>query len=196
MLKIIAIYTKNYFLNNLFRYLFTYLFISTIFLLLCYVLNCRINCPSSFLLIFMRYTLMTPKYRYHERTACPIRWGIMSRHLIKDDRALLGKAFVSKAFAETVCLRRITLTLGYVVHRIYTIFILSFRDRVSSGRDLVFTRQEKCTRSERRWVPTTLGTEVWRVPYTFHEVHFPTKLLDDVHATSFRQDRRERLHTG
>lgn len=34
-----------------------------------------------------------------------------SRCLVEDDRPLLGEAFVSKA-SETVCLRRITLTLG------------------------------------------------------------------------------------
>lgn len=86
-----------------------------------------------------------------ERTACSICWGIMSRYLVAQRRSctLLSKAFVSKASAETVCLRRITLTLGYVVHTIYTIFILPFRDRVSLGRDLVFTRQERGVREVR-----------------------------------------------
>lgn len=165
------------------------------------ILNASIVQTSSFPAMLARYTLMALKYRIsirHERAACSIRWGIASGYSVGGNRVLLGKVFVSKA-SETVCLRRITLTPGHVVHTIYTIFILLFRDRVSLGKDPVFTRREGRTRNESEGgaegETTTLGTEVSRVPYTFHEVHFPTKLLDDVHATSFRQDRRERLHT-
>lgn len=92
---------------------------------------------------------------------------------------------------RNVCLRRITLSPGRVVNTIYAIFIPLFRDRVSPERNPIHATRGRRGQEERADDPRT---EVWRVSYTFHEVHFPTKLLDNVHATSFRRDRQERLH--
>jgi len=129
-----------------------------------------------------------------ERAACSIRWGIMELEMgIRKMRAIArfstrrSSRKPQKRFASAALLSPLVTSYIRFIRFLYSLSAIEY----PSGRDPVFTG----TRRERE--STTLGTEVWRVPYTFHEVHFPTKLLDDdVHATSFRQDRRERLHTG